>query len=86
MFAKLFYSDQYGQILVKFDDGDNGPEVRFYFKPNNLGVCSCALEFTDDEKDIAWDKAETAFNKIDYDSALSIVSGVVDNIPNIGEE
>lgn len=70
-FAKLFETEK-GQILVKLDDGDEGAEVRFYFMPEGLGVCSMALQFegSDDHK---WDLAESAFEKVDEELALSFV-------------
>jgi len=40
MFAKLYETEDHGQILVKLDAGDVGqPEVRYYFEPKSLGVC-----------------------------------------------
>ncbi len=41
-FAKLFEFEGLGQVLVMLDRGDDGPEVRLYFKPDGLGVCSVA--------------------------------------------
>lgn len=49
-FAKLFEFEDLGQVLVMLDRGDDGPEVRLYFKPNGLGVCSVACSnFPGDE-------------------------------------
>ncbi|WP_426427357.1 hypothetical protein [Pseudomonas palmensis] len=47
-FAKLFEFTDIGQVLVKLDDGDDGPEVRTYFVPDGLGVCSIAMTFKPD--------------------------------------
>ena len=77
MFAKLFETDL-GQILVKIDEGDNGPEIRYYFEPEGLGLCSIALQFADDEDGEAWDKADSAFQKTDEGVAMSIVKRIVD--------
>ena len=76
MFAKL-YETSVGQVLVKIDDGD-GPEVRFFFEPPNLGVCSVALKFSDD--DDGWDKAETAFKKVDEAQAVSIARSTIEKL------
>ncbi|MGU2655609.1 hypothetical protein [Pseudomonas aeruginosa] len=35
-FAKLFEFEDLGQVLVMLDRGDDGPEVRLYFKPDGL--------------------------------------------------
>lgn len=75
-FAKLFESEAYGQILVKVDANDKGePEVRYFFQPEGLGVCSCAASFTDD--DAGWDKAETLFAAVDVAQAEVMVAGVI---------
>lgn len=84
IFAKLFEFDDVGQVLVKLDDGDNGPEVRIYFQPENLGVCSTAFNFKEDEDGSEWDKAEEAFNKVDEKTALGVVTQVLKVTPNFG--
>ena len=59
-FAKLHETEKYGQILVKLDSGDEGPETQFFFTPSEmLGVCSMAIKFEDTEE--GWDKAEVTF-------------------------
>jgi len=80
MFAKLFETKKYGQILVKIDD-DDGPEVRYYFEPKGLGVCSMALSFTDDDKGDAWGKAERVFDGINEASVVETVGVLMDKIP-----
>ena len=70
MFAKL-YTNENNQILVKIEGADGGPEVRFYFEPKDLGVCSFALSF--DDSDEGWDKAEEFFEKIDEKMAIETV-------------
>ncbi|WFP51403.1 hypothetical protein PL263_05080 [Methylomonas sp. EFPC3] len=67
MFAKLFGPDD-DQVLVKLDEGENGPEVRFFCEPPGLGVCSIAVQFT--ESDSAWNKAKAYFNDIDETKAI----------------
>ena len=75
MFAKL-YETELGQILVKQDEGDDGPEIRFFFRPEGLGVCSFALMFTDDDE--GWDAADASFEKIDESSALDAVLPLIE--------
>ena len=76
MFAKLFGTDK-DQILVKLDTNDDGnPEIRFYFEPEGLGVCSIASSWKDDS-DKSWDKAEAAFALIDEEKARNVVSEMI---------
>lgn len=82
MFAKLFET-KLGQILVKIDDGDDSPEVRYFFEPKGLGVCSMALQFADDHEGTAWDKAEYAFSETDEEVAISMVEKVIEQLPSI---
>ena len=64
MFAKLFGPED-DQVLVKLDGApDTGaPEIRIYFQPPGLGVCSFALGFHD--REAGWDKAEAVFKEMD---------------------
>ncbi|WP_026600524.1 hypothetical protein [Methylomonas sp. 11b] len=78
MFAKLYGPDDH-QVLVKLDEGDEGPEVRFYFKPAGLGICSSALIFKDDTDD-AWEKAEAAFASIDEQKAMAVVGEIKESL------
>jgi hypothetical protein len=78
MFAKLFET-KIGQILLKVEASeDNGnPEVKFYFEPEELGVCS--MSFTQrDDSDSSWDAAYDFFNSIDEDIAYKTVKKVID--------
>lgn len=62
MFAKLYGTDE-DQVLVKVDSNDEGrPEIRFYAKPEGLGLCSLAISFED--SDDGWDKAEKALKEM----------------------
>lgn len=75
MFAKLFDTD-IGQILVKIDDGDSGPEVRYFFEPEGLGVCSFVVYFSDD----GWDEADKLFDSVDNDHAVRVVSNLMNKM------
>lgn len=82
MFAKLFGHDN-DQVLMKLDTGKEGnPEVRVFFEPEGLGVCSWALEFEDSED--GWDKAEKAFAAFEKEEILKIVSELKQSIGEIG--
>ncbi|MXS82257.1 hypothetical protein [Nitrosomonas oligotropha] len=81
MFAKLFETGV-GQILVKKDSGKEGPEVRFYFQPEGLGVCSVALDgFGDDEN--GWDAVDKAFEQIDAETAVNVVRPAINQFCGI---
>tara|TARA_R110000851_G_C12840540_1_gene541700 strand:+ start:179 stop:421 length:243 start_codon:yes stop_codon:yes gene_type:complete len=77
-FAKL-YETELGQILVKLDEGDDGPEARYYFVPKDLGVCSVAVNFKGEDD---WEKADRYFKTITEEKALSVVKGVLETIAN----
>lgn len=69
-FAKL-YGDDDKQVLVKLDAADDGPEIRFYFQPPDLGVCSVAVGFPDSDE--GWDKAEAVFDATTEEGARRVV-------------
>ena len=83
MFAKLYETEEDGQVLVKVQEGEEGPEVRYYFVPEGLGVCSMALEFKDDKKGTAWEKADAYFDKIDEESAIQMAKSMMLEIGKI---
>ncbi|WP_051560191.1 hypothetical protein [Marinobacterium jannaschii] len=70
-FAKVFENTEFGQLLVKIDSDEGFPEVRVYFEPPNLGVCSVAMKFKD--TDSGWDSAEKAFEDIDEAACVAMV-------------
>ena len=75
MFAKLFGSDG-DQILVKLDSSVAGaPEVRVFFEPTGLGVCSVAVTFPDSEN--GWDVPEMAFKSTDEAKARNAVAAAM---------
>lgn len=78
MFAKLYETEEAGQILVKLDDGDDGAEVRFYFEPPQLGVCSVALNWSEREAHEQWEKADKIFESITQEKALKVIKPVLD--------
>ena len=69
-FAKLFERKE-KQVLVKIDQGDGlKPEVRFFFQPKGLGVCSAAIEYNDDSEK-SWDSADKFFDGVDEEKAFA---------------
>lgn len=79
MFAKLYGTDK-DQVLVKIDTNEDGnPEVRVFFVPDGLGVCSCALQW-DDDTDASWDKAAAAFAGIDEEKARGMTAKVCEQL------
>ena len=80
MFAKLFETEV-GQILVKVDTGDDTlPEVRIYFKPEDLGVCSTAFTWTNESESEQWDNADSVFEELTEEKCVSIVENIMDNL------
>jgi len=81
MFAKLYNSEKYGQILVKndTDSEDGSPEVRFYAQPEGFGICSLALGFKDSDE--GFDSADEAFNNVDQEKAEEIISKMFEEGP-----
>lgn len=79
-FAKLFHFEDIGQVLVKRDSNDDGPEVRFYFQPEGLGICSVALNFKGSDAEQA-DAADEGFALTDREKAETIVRSALNSIP-----
>lgn len=84
-FAKLFTFPDIGQVLVTLDETDdhesNGPEVKFQFVPEGLGVCAVRLSKFGSDEESAWKKAEDAFAAVDeafaYKTAKHVCDGYV---------
>lgn len=71
-FCKVYETKERGQILVKIEANDEGiPEIRFYAQPPDLGVCSVAVTFSDDDE--GWDLVERAFAKADEEFCIKQV-------------
>ena len=79
MFAKL-YETELGQILVKQDDGDGGAEVRIFFEPEGLGVCSVALNWKQDDNETQWKKADSAFEKMTEEAVTELVKNTLSEL------
>lgn len=76
MFAKL-YETKLGQILVKQDDGEDGAEIRIFFEPEGLGICSVALNWKQDDNETQWKKADSAFGKMTKDTVTALVETTI---------
>jgi hypothetical protein len=72
-FAKL-WGENDKQILLKIDSGDEGPELRVFFEPPGLGVCSCAINFEDSDE--GWSAAEKAFGDFTEEAARKIAEEI----------
>lgn len=65
-FAKLYGTGR--QILVMLQESDDGnPEIRFFTKPNGLGVCSFSVGYED--SDDGREKAAYYFDRVDEEQA-----------------
>ena len=73
-FAKLFDSKKYGQLcaIAASENDEARPEIRVFFKPTNLGVCSIALIFNDTDQ--GWDAQEQAFYRLDLERVEAMVA------------
>ena len=78
-FAKLFESEKHGQVLVLLDTNadKDAPEVRFFVKPDGLGVCSAAVIFPDTDKGV--DSAARLFEKVGPTEAESMAKQIIDS-------
>lgn len=74
-FAKLFETEEYGQIVVIKCDGEDGePSIEFKAKPNSMGVCTTRISFKD--TDAGWDAQDKAFEAITEDEAKAGVADI----------
>jgi len=79
VYAKIFHTDK-GQILVKIDQGEShnndqtGDEVRFYLKPEGMGVCSTAINFND--TDGGYKAARLFFESVTEEKALVAIEDI----------
>ncbi len=80
VFAKLFHSEECGQILVKIDNGEDGAEVRYFFEPKGLGVCSVAANWSEDCNEVQWEKADALFARADREHCVGVVEGIAAKI------
>lgn len=77
-FAKLFGPES-DQVLVLFDEGDEGPHVKIYCQPPGLGVCATTLGFPEKSYasvDEAWNKAEACFAEMDEARATNLANAL----------
>lgn len=70
-FAELF-DTELGQVVVLHQLREEGPEVRVFWVPEGLGVCSFALIFPDTEEGEA--KAQSTFEGMNEAAALELIS------------
>lgn len=65
MFAKLFDSQKYGQILMKAETDEHGkPEIKFYFEKkvgDNIVICNVAMPCRNDLRDKFFDEVDLDF-------------------------
>jgi len=72
-FAKL-YETEVGQIVaIKQLDDENNPEIRFYFKPPGLGVCSTAMTFGDGDDEKSYNRQDKAWELVTEESSLAVI-------------
>jgi hypothetical protein len=85
MFAKVYETEKYGQILAKIDSAEpedkSGAEVRFYFQPKGVvGLFSVARFFPD--TDDGWDNSDKFFLELDKEKCEKIVDPSFELVAN----
>lgn len=84
-FAKLYETEDRGQILVTLDTNEEGsPAVRFFVSPTGLGVCAIGPSFEDSES--GWDAAEDLFERVDLDMAYRVVQPLFDMLQSAEDD
>jgi hypothetical protein len=81
-FAHLYEFPEIGQVLIKLDVGEDGPEVRTYIKPEGLGVCSLAVGFEDN--DDGWKLADKMFGEMQAEQARNSAMIILNQIKGWG--
>ena len=80
-FAKLFQSDEIGQVLVTLHlTGEDTPELHITFDPNvdGLGISSTKVGFPD--TDAGEELAQRAFDSVTEESAIGAARIAIANI------
>jgi hypothetical protein len=73
-FARVFDVARYGQIvMIKKQNDEGAPELRFFCHPEGFGVCSFAIGWNDDEE--AEKKMDEAFSRMVMREAIEICDG-----------
>lgn len=74
-FARIFETAEFGQILVKLGEHENGaPEIRWYAKPPMLGVSEFATLYEDSDEGLK--VAERVFSCVDEEMAIQAASAM----------
>ena len=74
-FAKTFDIKRFEQIVViRGQDKDGAPEIRFFFKPDGFGVCNFGIAPNDDRPDTDA-RLDLAFSEMTGQQATEIVDG-----------
>jgi hypothetical protein len=72
-FARIFDVVRYGQIvMLKQQNQEGAPELRFFCQPEGMGVCSFAIGWDEDSGE---SKIEHAFEHMVMREAIEIVDG-----------
>lgn len=85
-FAKLFETEEYGQILflletdVEGSDGIHPVAITMKVAPEGLGVCSLVFGYKEEKLD----KAESVFESIDEEEAKKLASSLFTQLKEAG--
>lgn len=68
MFAKIYNTADFGQVLLMKDEDDNGaPELVVACQPKGFGTCKLKFGYSDDED--GWNKLDEAFETLGFEFA-----------------
>jgi len=70
-FAKLFETEEYGQVLVKIGGNDRGPEIHVCYLPDETGIRSTRISYEDTNEGAA--VARILFDQTNEKTVLKLV-------------
>lgn len=89
MFAKMFQSEEVGQIVIMKDiNDDQDPCIKIYFDPNieGLSICNSIISFQKEEsRDKAFDQIEIRHVEYSVKRTISMLQEAVEEA-NMEEE
>ena len=84
MFAKIFDTEEVGQVVVMKSESDEcEPMLAIYMKPPDMGVCMVGPKWDDD--DDGWAKLDKAFEEFATDDAVKAANGLLKTLRKLTE-
>ena len=77
-FTKILDTKKYGQVvMMKRQDSQGAPEIRFYFEGKGFGVCEFGIGFMNEDNAEA--RLDEAFRLITPQEVVKLVTGWFDH-------